>query len=137
MEAELIALFAANAFAFYNEVSPYIALFGRRPAMLPDAPVLDREQSTDTSDHSREQTIHRVRIAAITQATAAAKTNCALRTKTTITGQHYYDEGALVDYHRLATTKADWGGWNGPFPAAKNDPGNGSSHHPSRQPTCS
>eukprot|EP00959_Pyramimonas_sp_CCMP1952_P310669 6501386-Pyramimonas_sp.AAC.1 len=81
--------------------------------MLPDLPVLDHEQPTDTSDHSREQTIRRVCIKAITQATAVAKTNRALRTKTTHTGQHYYDEGDLVDYHRPTTNKDDRGGRNG------------------------
>eukprot|EP00959_Pyramimonas_sp_CCMP1952_P312792 6547478-Pyramimonas_sp.AAC.1 len=54
MEAELNrllheALFAANAFIFYNEVSPCNALVGRQPAMLPDLPVLDHEQPTETS----------------------------------------------------------------------------------------
>eukprot|EP00959_Pyramimonas_sp_CCMP1952_P233496 4880166-Pyramimonas_sp.AAC.1 len=63
--------------------------------MLPDLPVLDHEQPTETSDHYPEQTIRRVCIDAITQATAVAKTNRALRTKATITGQHYYDEGDL------------------------------------------
>eukprot|EP00959_Pyramimonas_sp_CCMP1952_P139974 2929242-Pyramimonas_sp.AAC.1 len=48
------ALFAANAFTFHNEVSPYNARFGRQPAMLPDLPILDHEQPTETSDHSRE-----------------------------------------------------------------------------------
>eukprot|EP00959_Pyramimonas_sp_CCMP1952_P440737 9227497-Pyramimonas_sp.AAC.1 len=52
-------LFAANAFTFYNEVSPNYALFRRQPAMLPDLLVLDHEQQTETSDHSREQTIRR------------------------------------------------------------------------------
>eukprot|EP00959_Pyramimonas_sp_CCMP1952_P271740 5681622-Pyramimonas_sp.AAC.1 len=47
------ALFAANAFTFCEEVSPCNALFGRQPAMLPDLPVLDHEQPTETSDHSR------------------------------------------------------------------------------------
>eukprot|EP00959_Pyramimonas_sp_CCMP1952_P073625 1538812-Pyramimonas_sp.AAC.1 len=41
------ALFAACAFTFYNEMSPYNALF--------DLPILDHEQPTETSDHSREQ----------------------------------------------------------------------------------
>eukprot|EP00959_Pyramimonas_sp_CCMP1952_P185089 3870341-Pyramimonas_sp.AAC.1 len=50
------ALFAASAFTFYGE---YRALFGRQPAMLPDLPVLDREQPAETLDHSREQTIRR------------------------------------------------------------------------------
>eukprot|EP00959_Pyramimonas_sp_CCMP1952_P407254 8535213-Pyramimonas_sp.AAC.1 len=84
--------------------------------MLPDLPVLDHEQPKETSYHFREQTIRRVFIEAITQATAVAKTNRALRTKTSVTGQHYYDKGDLVDYHRPTTAKDDWGGWNGPFP---------------------
>eukprot|EP00959_Pyramimonas_sp_CCMP1952_P211062 4417412-Pyramimonas_sp.AAC.1 len=83
--------------------------------MLPDLPVLDHEQQTETSDHSREQTIRRVCIETITQASAVAKTNRALRTKTTITGQHFYDEGDLVDFHRPTTTMDNWGGWNGFF----------------------
>eukprot|EP00959_Pyramimonas_sp_CCMP1952_P273848 5724039-Pyramimonas_sp.AAC.1 len=119
------ALFAANRFTFYSEVSPCSALFGWQPAVLPDLPVLEHEQPTETSDHSREQTMRRLCIAAITQATAAAKTNRALRTKTTITGQHYFDEGDLVDFHRPATTKDDRGGWNGSFSAVKTDPGRG------------
>eukprot|EP00959_Pyramimonas_sp_CCMP1952_P055757 1165178-Pyramimonas_sp.AAC.1 len=87
------ALFAANAFTFYDEVSPDDALFGRRPAMLPDLPILDRERPTETVDHSREQMMRKVCTEAITQATAAAKTNRALRTETPINGQHYYGEG--------------------------------------------
>eukprot|EP00959_Pyramimonas_sp_CCMP1952_P419441 8785405-Pyramimonas_sp.AAC.1 len=53
------ALFAANAFTYYNKVPLYNALFGRQPAMLPDLPVLDHEQPTETSEHYREQTIRR------------------------------------------------------------------------------
>eukprot|EP00959_Pyramimonas_sp_CCMP1952_P436575 9141978-Pyramimonas_sp.AAC.1 len=84
--------------------------------MPPDLPFLDHEQPTETSDHSREQMIRKVRIESITRATAVAKTNRALRTKTTVSGQHCYDEGGAVDYHRPTTTKDDWGGWDGPFP---------------------
>eukprot|EP00959_Pyramimonas_sp_CCMP1952_P152059 3181491-Pyramimonas_sp.AAC.1 len=92
--------------------------------MLPELPVLDHEQ-TDASDHIREQTILRVSIEAITQSMTIAKTDCALRTKTTRTGQHCYNEGDLVDYHRPTTTKDDWGGWNGPFPVVRGDPARG------------
>eukprot|EP00959_Pyramimonas_sp_CCMP1952_P247320 5169994-Pyramimonas_sp.AAC.1 len=116
------ASFAANAFADYSEVSPCSALFGWQPGVFPDLPVLDHEQPTETSDHSREQVICRACIEDIIQATAVAKTNRALRTKTTITGQCYYDEGDLVAYHRPTTTKDGWGGWNGPFLVARNDP---------------
>eukprot|EP00959_Pyramimonas_sp_CCMP1952_P307619 6438833-Pyramimonas_sp.AAC.1 len=93
--------------------------------MLPDLPVLDHEQLTKTSDHSREQVIRKVCVEAITQATVVAKTNRALRTKTAVTGQHYYDEGDLVGYHRPTTTKGDWGGWNGTFAVVRNDPERG------------
>eukprot|EP00959_Pyramimonas_sp_CCMP1952_P223056 4663269-Pyramimonas_sp.AAC.1 len=41
--------------------------------MLPDLPVLDHEQPTDTSDQSREQTICKACVEAITQATAVAR----------------------------------------------------------------
>eukprot|EP00959_Pyramimonas_sp_CCMP1952_P012892 272661-Pyramimonas_sp.AAC.1 len=85
------ALFAANPSTFFNELPPYISLFGRQPAMLPDLPVLDREQPTETSDNFREQVTRRACIEALTQATAVAKTNRALRTKATITGQRRYD----------------------------------------------
>eukprot|EP00959_Pyramimonas_sp_CCMP1952_P156478 3272627-Pyramimonas_sp.AAC.1 len=120
------ALAAANAFTFYEEVSPCSALLRRQPAMLPDWPALDHEQPIETSDRSREQVIRRVRIEGSTQAIAVAKTTRALRTKTTITGQHYYDEGDLVDHHRPTTTKDDWGsGRNGLFPAVRKDPDRG------------
>eukprot|EP00959_Pyramimonas_sp_CCMP1952_P169328 3537272-Pyramimonas_sp.AAC.1 len=69
--------------------------------------------------------IRKVCVEVIAQATAAAKTNRALRTKTTISGQRYYDEGDLVDYHCGTTTKDDWRGWNGPFPVVRNDPDRG------------
>eukprot|EP00959_Pyramimonas_sp_CCMP1952_P283448 5925626-Pyramimonas_sp.AAC.1 len=75
----------------FTRVSPCNALFGRQPAMLPDLPLLDHELQTETSDHFGELIICRVSIEAITQAAAIAKTNRALRTKTTMTGQHYYD----------------------------------------------
>ena len=62
---------------------------------------------------------------AITQATAIAKTNRALKTTTREAGQHTYKPGDLVDYHRPTSTKDDWGGWNGPFPIKENQPDRG------------
>eukprot|EP00959_Pyramimonas_sp_CCMP1952_P443847 9292036-Pyramimonas_sp.AAC.1 len=53
------ALFAASALTFFSEVSPCNALFGRRPAMPPDLPVLDHEQQMETSGHNRGHTIRR------------------------------------------------------------------------------
>eukprot|EP00959_Pyramimonas_sp_CCMP1952_P108231 2263008-Pyramimonas_sp.AAC.1 len=102
------ALFAISAFTCFNEGSPYNALFGRQPAMLPDLP-----------------TSRWVSVEVIAQATAIAHISRALRTRTTFAGQHYFNEGDLVVYHRLTTRKDDWGGWNGPFPVVRNDPDRG------------
>eukprot|EP00959_Pyramimonas_sp_CCMP1952_P141882 2969775-Pyramimonas_sp.AAC.1 len=93
--------------------------------MLPDLPVLGHGQPTETPDHPRERATRRACIEAITQATAVAKTNRALRINTTFTGQPHYDEGDLVDPHRPTETKGDLGGWNGPFPVAWNEPDRG------------
>ena len=101
------ALFVCSAFTCYNGCSPCQALYGRQPACLPDLPAIDVEQETETSDHNCELRIREVRIEAITQATAVAKTNRALRTKTTPAGQHVYKPGDLVDYHRKSATKDD------------------------------
>eukprot|EP00959_Pyramimonas_sp_CCMP1952_P265541 5552220-Pyramimonas_sp.AAC.1 len=69
--------------------------------------------------------IRRACVEAITHASAVTKTNRALWTKTTVTGQYYYDEGELVNYHRPTTATDDWGGWSGPAPVARNDPDRG------------
>eukprot|EP00959_Pyramimonas_sp_CCMP1952_P459080 9477674-Pyramimonas_sp.AAC.1 len=68
------ALLAANAFIFCNEVCHITLCLGGRWQYF-----LGHEQPTETSDHSREQVIRRECIEAITQATAVAKTNRALR----------------------------------------------------------
>eukprot|EP00959_Pyramimonas_sp_CCMP1952_P404945 8487040-Pyramimonas_sp.AAC.1 len=93
--------------------------------MHPHPPVLDPEQPTETSDHSGEQVVRRACVEAITQATTVAKTNRALLRQTSRVSMYYYDEGDSVDYHRPTTTGGDWGGWNGPFPVARNDPDRG------------
>eukprot|EP00959_Pyramimonas_sp_CCMP1952_P119796 2504812-Pyramimonas_sp.AAC.1 len=109
MEAELIrldaplmftqllydALVAAIALTFLTEVPRCDAPFGRHLAMSPAFLVPDHERQTETSDHSRELTIRGVSIETITQATAIGAANRALRTKTTIIGQHCYDDGDL------------------------------------------
>ena len=75
--------------------------------------------------HEREQRIRQVSIEAITQATAVAKTNRALRAKTAPDGARLYAPGDLIDYHRPTATKDDHGGWNGPYPVIRNEPERG------------
>ena len=119
------ALFVCNAFTFYNGVSHYNALLGRQPACLPDLNVLDHETTNETSDRSREQQIRQVSLDAITQATAVAKANRALKATARQAGQRHYKPSELGDYRRPANTKDDCGGWNGPVPVLRIVPDRG------------
>ena len=77
------------------------------------------------SDGAREQRIRESGIEAITQATAVAKINRALKAKTSLDGRTLYKAGDLIDYHRPPATKDDHGGWNGPYPVVRNEPERG------------
>jgi len=119
------ALFVVNAFTFYNGVSPYNALTGRQPAFLPDLENIDFPKGSEHSDHRREQRIREAGLEAITQSTAVAKVNRALKTNTTPDGNRLYKAGDLIDYHRPTATKDEHGGWNGPYPVVRNEPDKG------------
>ena len=120
------AIFVTNSFTFYNGVSPYNAYTGRQPPFLPDLETLDESGPGESSDHERERRVRLAAIEAITQSTAVAKINRALKTKTTIDGARLYKEGDLIDYYRPTNTKDEHGGWNGPARVLKNDPDRGS-----------
>ena len=77
-------LFVVNAFSFYNGVSPYNALTGRQPAFLPELENIDFPTGGEYPDGRREQRIRESAIEAITQSTAVAKINRALKDKTSI-----------------------------------------------------
>ena len=120
------ALFVVNAFSFYNGVSPYNALTGRQPACLPDLQNADfSAEGENIGDGSREQRIREAGLEAITQSTAVAKINRALRTKTTVDGNRLFKPGQLMDYHRPTATKDEHGGWHGPCPVIRNEPDQG------------
>ena len=118
-------IYVCNAFSFYNGVSPYNAYTGRQPPFLPDLQNLDFEKEGENTDGERERRIRQTGIEAITQSTAVAKINRALKTQTTIDGSRLYKPGDLVDYHRPTATKDDHGGWNGPYPVVRNEPERG------------
>lgn len=118
-------LFVTNAFTFHNGVSPYNAYTGRQPACLPDLETLDQPGPGETSDHRRENMIRQAALEAITQSTAVAKINRALKTRTTIDGARLYKPGDLIDYHRPTNTKDEHGGWNGPAKVIRNEPDRG------------
>ena len=119
------AIFVVNAFSFYNGVSPYNAHTGRQPPFLPDLENIDFPKDGEHSDLLRERRVREAGITAITQSTAVAKINRALKTSTTIDGSRMYKPGDLVDYHRDTATKDEHGGWNGPCTVVKNLPDRG------------
>ena len=117
--------FVCNAFTFYNGASPYNAHCGRQPACLPDLENIDFPKEGENSDGAREARIREAGIQAITQATAVAKINRALKAKTSIDGGRTYATGDLIDYHRPTATKDEHGGRNGPWPVVRNEPERG------------
>ena len=118
------AIFAVNAFSFYNGVSPYNALYGRQPAFLPDLENLDFPKTGENSDHLREETIRQAGISTITQATSVQRIKRAIDAKTTFDGKQY-KPGQLVDYHRPPYDKDSHGGWTGPCVVVANEPERG------------
>ena len=60
-------------------MSPHNALTGRQPAFLPDLENEDFPKEGEGGDARREQRIREVAIEAITQSTAVAKINRALK----------------------------------------------------------
>lgn len=109
-------IFVCDAFSVYNGVTPYNAYTGRQLPFLPDLQNLDFEKESENTDGEREQRIWQTGLEAITQSTAVAEMNRALKTQTTIDGGRLYKPGDLVDYHRPTATKDEHGGWNGPYP---------------------
>ena len=98
--------FAGNALINIGGRSPYQALYGRQPAMLP--PLEGVENPTD------ERTISRIRelsLQAMIEATSSAHVTRALRAKTVALEQ--FQVGDMVEYHRPSSSK-DSTGWHGP-----------------------
>ena len=74
---------------------------------------------------NREARIRAANIEAITQSTAVAMVNRALKAKTTTDATRLYRVGDLIDYHRPTATKDEHVGWNGRFPVTRNDAATG------------
>ena len=79
-------VFVCKAFTFHNGVSPNNAYTGRQPPFLPDLQNADFNPQGEHTDGEREQRIRQAGIEAITQSTAVAKINRALKAKTTTDG---------------------------------------------------
>ena len=109
------SVFAGNAMTFVGGVSPYNALYGRQPRMLPDLQMPGDDDHGETLDGRRERRVREVALQNMIGATSLARVGRALGTRTTPSGAGMYKEGDLVDFHRRDGPK-DQSGWHGPVP---------------------
>jgi len=126
------AIFAVNAFTFYNGISPYNAHKGRQPPCLPDM---------DSRGDDREERIRMAGIQAVTRSLTAAKTgrkekarglraemrqpqsgassSADDRVVPPAIGEElgeasHFQVGDMVDYSYSDPSRRGRGGWNGP-----------------------
>ena len=78
------------------------------------------EYPAETAAQFRERRIREIALEAITQCTAVAKVNRALKASTRGDGRRLFKSGDLVDDRRPTATKDDHGGWDGPYRVERN-----------------
>ena len=107
------ATYAGNALTSIRGVSPYTAVLGRVPPLLPDA----LSVTDDTEAHVTAQHTHRLReiaIQCIAEASAQDRLKRASHTLTKPAGEEFeYRLGEQVEYYRPPMSK-DVSGWRGP-----------------------
>ena len=105
-------IFAGNALTNVGGSTPYISRFGSTPAMMPD---LDAPQEDGIAGAGRTlQRIRQVSLQKMIEATALAKINRALNSKTSASGEQLdFKPGELVDHYSTPSQK-DISGWRGP-----------------------
>ena len=108
------ATFALNALTSVNGMSPYTAVLGRVPAMLPcDDTLLSDSTGSDASKHSFR--LRELAVQAIAEGTARERMKRALHSqaKPSALSDLDYRVGEVVDYWREPVNK-DVSGWRGP-----------------------
>ena len=118
------AVFAGNALTHVGGSTPYQAVYGRQPAMLPplDAPDLPSiEEISSRGDHQRERVRHAA-LEAMMQATSMARLNRASKTRTQPDSTRTFQVGELVDVYKPQSSK-DASGWFGPYRITQSHPG--------------
>ena len=107
------ATYAGNALTSIRGVSPYTAVLGRVPPLLPDSLAI----TDDTEGHQNAQHTHRLReiaIQCIVEASAQDRLKRASHTLTKPAGEEFeYKLGEQVEYFRPPASK-DASGWRGP-----------------------
>jgi hypothetical protein len=104
------SIFAGNALTFIGGRTPYQAVYGRQPAVLPDLPIPGEARGEDDATECKVRTLA---IQAILQATNAARVVRSLRRGHVTATSAKYKVGQLVDYFREGGPK-DVSHWRGP-----------------------
>ena len=118
------AVFAGNSLTHVGGSTPYQAVYGRQPAMLPplEAPDLpNSEEISEQGDYQRER-VRRAALEAMMQATSMARLSRATRTRTQPDSTRTFQAGELVDIYRPQSRK-DASGWFGPYRISQSLPG--------------
>ncbi|CAE7581720.1 RE1 [Symbiodinium sp. CCMP2592] len=107
------AAFALNALTSINGCSPYVAVMGRQPALLPaDDMALPDAVPDIMSRHTHR--LREVAVQAIAEGTARERLKRALKTPTKPAAEEFeFKVGQPVDYWREPVSK-DVSGWRGP-----------------------
>ena len=123
-------LFMGNSLTSVGSATPYQAVMGRQPQMLPpladsSAPSTSDTQNTgDSADGRREARIREIAINSMVQASAMARVSRALGAKTSGSTASLYKPGDLVDFHRRGGRKDD-PNWHGPVEVVRDSPSDG------------
>ena len=109
------AVFAGNALLTVNGSTPYNAVYGRVPHVLPSADQLDYpEGATRIPDLLSTHRLRELAVQAVVEGSAQARISRALNTRTTMAGEQLNLQlGDEVDFFREPSTK-DVSGWYGP-----------------------
>ena len=119
--------FASNCLLSINGMTPYMAVYGRVPCMLPPIDIPDANNENALPGTIRyTMRIREIAIETMVRCTAKARADRALSTRTVSAGQSQgYKIGDLVDFHTMPGNK-DTGGWHGPATVVDaSHPGNG------------
>ena len=93
-----LAMFAVSALTTVGQKTPYQAVYGRQPPMLPPIrPANDVNPNLDSDDGRAESRIREIAISSMVEATSISRISIALRSRTSAVGADRYNRGDLVD----------------------------------------
>ena len=108
------AVFAGNALISINQTTPYNALYGRVPNILPDINHVPQPPTRDAPEQIRHANrLREISISRMIETTAAERISRAMNTRTLASAQEMFDLDDQVDFYRKPDAK-DLPGWSGP-----------------------